>query len=148
MTTEPAGLAEPQSRFLERVADKSDLEPADTRSLVDEFLRVIQEFVDPAAWRIMSGIAGTEVEPVQETQRPENQRTIKEFLIELSEEEGLDDSRAATHARAVAETIRENATPEQVSKLDELLDDEFLALFETRERGELTDVDLPESWQE
>jgi uncharacterized protein (DUF2267 family) len=148
MTAERFGQAEQHSRILERVADKSDLEPRDAESLVNEFLRVISEFVDPQAWRLMNEITAADLDIADMSQRPEGQRTIKEFLLELSDEEGVTDPRGATHARAVAETILENATPEQVEELSELLDDDFLALFETLERGELTDVDLPESWQE
>ena len=128
-----------QERFVIAVSNKADIEPDEAEELIREFLSNLSEFVDDRAWEVISEIAPLTVER-RET-RAENERTMKTFLVSMSGEEEVETRRAARDSRAVAETIRERADDNQVETLESSLEEDFLALFESRGRGELTEPD-------
>ena len=124
--------------FLATVSEESGLEPADARILVEDFLTALAGYVPTDAWEIIASAVPLTVDVDAEPGRQVGS-TPKDFILEMSHEEGVGDRDSALHARAVAETIGSRLGEEQRNRLAELVDEDFLALFESSGRGELTE---------
>lgn len=133
-----------EAGFIIEVADRAGLSHAEARSLVEDFLDALSGFVSPEAWEFIAGLTPIELILDRDEIEPHPEdRDIEDFLLEMSEEEDVELPRAAEHARAVAEAISARASPEQLARLQSLVDNEdVLALFE-RARGELTSSESP-----
>ena len=126
-----------RDRFVIAVSNKADIELDEAEELIREFLSNLSEFVSDRAWEVINEITPLSVE--RREMRAEDERTMKTFLVSMSGEEEVETRRAARYSRAVAETIRERADDSQVKTLESTLEEDFLALFESRGRGELTE---------
>lgn len=91
------------------------------------------------AWQVVASLmAGG---PLGEPREPpvDGARTLRDFFRDIGDRERVSSATAAGYARIVAEAMAETMTPGELRRLREGLDDDFLALFETDHRGELTD---------
>lgn len=131
-----------RAEFLSRVAERANVPEEQASGLVDDFLTALAKTVDRGTWEKIQEIVPMAVD-AQQGEVGEKPLTIEQFLLELSGREPVADERAATHARAVAGAIREEASESQFEQLrSRMEDDTLLALFE-EERGELTAVADP-----
>lgn len=134
------------SEFFGRVSNEARVREEDARLLVEDFLRSISEYIGKEAAQVLQDIApaGLSVEKSEQNIRDE-ESTIKEFLLAMSDEESAPTEQAAKHARAVAQALRERADATSLRRLRELVEnEEILALFEL-DRGELTEVEPPKA---
>ena len=132
--------SETEMQFLGAVSEESGLEPADARILVEDFLTTLAGYVSPEAWQLVSSAVPFSVDMGRVVAQGDHGSTPKDFIAEMSGEEGVEEHSSALHARAVAEAIGASMSDDQRRRLAELVDDDFLALFETG-RGELTEPD-------
>jgi uncharacterized protein (DUF2267 family) len=124
--------------FVEDLAERAYLREEDAHELIVDFLEALPGFVDRETWDLISAMVPIEVTVDWEQVGEQEDLTMEEFLVEMSQEEGVESTRAAEHARAVAETIRSNADPEQMERLrSTMMNEDLLALFESV-RGEFT----------
>ena len=127
--------------FLSRVSERANVPPAEAGDLVEEVLDQLAKVLDPKSWETIEDILPFEVGAASSGDH--RSLSIEQFLVELSGDEPVEAERAASHARAVAETIRDAATEPQLRRLStQIQDDAILALFEEH-RGELTSVPEP-----
>lgn len=115
---------------------------SDARALVSDFINAISAFIGEEATETLLEISPVDVEVTRGDDRGE-EGSIEEFLLEMSDEEGVATGRAAEHARVVAEALRSRAGRRDLERLGRRIEDEgILALFELS-RGELTGPDPP-----
>lgn len=127
--------------FLSRVSERANVPQSEAADLVEEVLDDLANVLDPTSWETIQDILPFEVG--DGSSGSDRSLSIEQFLVELSGDEPVGAERAASHARAVAGTIREAATEPQLRKLSNQIEDEaILALFEEH-RGELTSVPEP-----
>lgn len=73
--------------------------------------------------------------------RPRERGEVEDLFKDVGDRRDLGTAVSARYVRVVAEAIRREMTEEDVDRLDDLLADDFLALFEVDHRGELTEDD-------
>lgn len=136
------------SRFVKDLAESAHLNKEDAQDLIADFLEALPGFVDRETWDFIHELVPVEVTADWEQVggEPED-RTMEEFLVEMSREEGVESPRAAEHARAIAETIHSHSDPDQMERLRSMMvNEDLLALFESV-RGELSSPDEREGPQ-
>lgn len=136
-------MTEPRSdsAFLSRIAEEAHLSERDARTLVSDFVRAVSGFVGEAATEILIDLTPADLGVIP-SRSHDDDASVEEFLLEMSDEEGVAAGRAAEHARVVAEALRSRATESDLARLQESIENEsILALFELT-RGELTEPDV------
>lgn len=136
-------MAVTEDSFIAEIADRANLSSDDARSLVEDFLAALPGFVSREAWELIAGLTPVAASVDWDERDLPEDRDVEDFFLEMSDEERVESRRAAEHARAVAETIRARAEPEELDALRSLVTNEdVLALFESV-RGELTSSESP-----
>lgn len=131
------------SEFIARVAELARIPEDDARSLVRDFFAALTGMVDRETWNLIRSLVPGEVEISWDEDADYETTTIEQFLLDVSRREPVAMDRAAEHARAVAEAVREQATESELRQLASAIeDDDLLALFEET-RGELTTPQTP-----
>lgn len=126
--------------FLETISEEAHIPERDVKPLLADFLSALSGFVSEEVIELLIDITPTDVNIERGGDRDSN-ATIEEFLLEMSDEEGVATGRAAEHARVVAEGIRSRAHNTDLRRLRDLIENEdILALFELN-RGELTETE-------
>lgn len=128
--------------FLADVAEGAHVPERDAKALVSDFVSAVSGFVGEEATAILIDLTPTEVDFDPGPDRG-GDASIEEFLLAMSDEEGVATGRAAEHARVVAEAIRSRAPRGELTRLQDAIENEgILALFELG-RGELTEPEAP-----
>lgn len=131
------------TEFYAHISNEARIPVEDAPSLVQGFLKAISEYVGEEAASVLEDVAprGTRVGKSDPSVRDDG--SIEQFLLDTSEEEAVEEGRAADHARVVAQALRARADESQWQRFQASIEEEnILALFEF-DRGELTDVDQP-----
>lgn len=131
-----------RQRFVSDLADAAFLEEPEAVELTRDFLDALAEFVDREVWESIASITPIEVSIDWSELTRRSDPTIEDFLLTMSDEEQVETRRSADHARAVAETIKRHARPDEVDQIARIRNEGILSLFETT-RGELTSPDAP-----
>lgn len=128
-----------ESSVVEMVAAEAGLDQQDAAELIREFLTTIQRYIPSSAWELLNGLV-----PPEMNGRPkpgdDQKQSIRDLILDLADEEDIESRRAASHARAVAMSLRSRANPAEVQRLKSQLPEDLLALFEMDSRGELTET--------
>ncbi|HEX2152449.1 MAG TPA: DUF2267 domain-containing protein [Acidimicrobiia bacterium] len=124
------------------VADEARLESWDeARRIIRSVTGAMIDHFEPAAWEVIEAVLPAEYVGEGTPGSTEEEQSVRDFFIDVGDREELGTATAARYARIVAEAIRNRMTPDQVQRLDDRLSDDFLALFESDHRGELTEPD-------
>lgn len=127
---------------LARVIDKGKLESvAEAERIVAAVTGAMAVYFESGAWQVVSALMMGG--PLGEPREPprDAERTLRDFFLDIGDREQVTSATAAGYARIVAEAMAETMTPEELRRLQERLDDDFVALFEADHRGELTEQD-------
>lgn len=130
--TQPASL-------LRAVMDKARL---DSEKEAEEIGRAVTDAMsthfEPEAWAVIEEVLPESwIGEGRDRSRPQA-GSVQDFFTDIGDSRDVGSAEAARYARVVAESIRENLSAEQVDVLEDTLNDDLLALFETDRRGELT----------
>lgn len=130
-----------RSRLVESVVERGRLESS---SEAEDIIRVVTtamaDRVRPEAWDVIGAAVPSGLEG--EGSPSENEvPSVSALFEEVAESLQLSTVTSATYVRVVAESISELLAASDLEKLERVLEDEFLALFEIDHRGELTEDD-------
>lgn len=132
------------SSFVEDLSERAYLSEEDAQTLIVDFLEALPGFVDRETWELIADMVPVKVTVDWDQRGEQEDLTMEDFLLEMSAEEGVESTRAAEHARAVAETIHDHSNPAQIERLrSTMVNEDLLALFEST-RGELTSHEEPD----
>lgn len=126
------------SRLAETVARRAQLEDAEeANAIVGAVAVAMAAHFDREAWNVIR--KRVPLDHVDGGDGGDPAGSVKDFFTDLGDREEIGGSApAARYARIVAEAIREEMSDAEVEQLREALSDDFLALFEVDERGEMT----------
>lgn len=126
----PFDLADAVAREanLESAEEAVPITQAVTGSMADHF--------EPDAWVVIRQHVPSKC--LGSSQPASESGTVKEFFTDIGDRANLGSAEAARYARIVAEAIRGRMSDVELRRLQETLSEDFLALFEAEERGEMT----------
>ncbi len=120
----------PHSDFVGEVAERAGLSRDDAKDLVPEFLETIRRFAPEVTSAQIVDLIPPELRDRTEEKTPVDDPTIRDFFLELAEDEDVTARRAARHARAVASTISDRAESQELEGIKSGLPAELADLFE------------------
>lgn len=117
----------------------------DSRSEAEDVIRGVTggmaDQLHPEAWQLITKVIPPEVRQREAPERRSGIPSVNALFEDVGERLDLGPPTAARYVRVVAEAINRGLEASDRQRLQEVLEDEFLALFEVDHRGELTEDD-------
>lgn len=113
--------------------------PEEAKDVIRHVTGAMADHFPPEAWKIVASVVSPDTRGSGGSGRPSPQATAEGLFEDVAARADLDPAEAARYVRVVAEAVRGQLTDADVARLDDLLADELLALFEVDHRGELTE---------
>lgn len=124
------------------VVDGARLESAtEAKRLIRSVTGAMIDYFEPDAWGIIEALLPADLVGEGSGGVAEEKQSVRDFFMDVGDREQQGTATAARYARIVAEAIRGQMSEDQIRRLDDRLSDDFLALFESDHRGELTQPD-------
>jgi uncharacterized protein (DUF2267 family) len=118
---------------LDSRAEAEDMIRAVTGAMIDHF--------PPEGSELLSTVVPAELMGEGTPGRSRETASVEDLFEDVGRRRALGPPTAANYVRVVAEAVRGRLSEVDLNRLDDLLADEFLALFEVHRRGELTEDD-------
>lgn len=129
------------SQVIDIVVEEARLESRrEARRIVGSVGRAMAGHFPEEAWSVVSKSMPDTAGP-RSDDRGRGGADVDAFFEEIAEYEELSPAVAARYARIVAEAVKRTMLEPEVARLTGALPNEYLALFESDQRGELTEPD-------
>lgn len=127
------------SDLIGAVMEKARLETREeTTEIVAAVTGAMASHFEAEAWEAIKPAIPAELVGEGEAVTGEEAHSVQHFFLAIGDRLEVSSAEAAVYARVVAESIRQELSPDQVQELAAVLNDDLLALFESGDRGELT----------
>lgn len=128
-------------RLVESVVERGRLESdSEAEGIIRAVTGALADQVRPEAWDVIGGAVPSDLRG-QGSPSEGGVPSASDLFEDVGERLQLGTPTSASYVRAVLEAISEFMPASDLERLDRVLEDEFLALFEVDHRGELTEDD-------
>lgn len=128
------------SDIIDTVAEEARLDSRrEAGRIVASVARAMATHFGPAAWQIVAERIPDTANIPRSDNESSNAADIDAFFEEVADYEELSPAVAARYARIVAEAVKDTMPESELARLSQELPDEYLALFESDHRSELTE---------
>lgn len=130
-----------RDRLVESVVQRGRLESdSEAEGIIRAVTGALADQVGPEAWDVIGGAVPSDLQG-QGSPDKGGVPSASDLFEDVGERLQLGSPTSASYVRAVLEAISELMPASDRDRLDGVLEDEFLALFEVDHRGELTEDD-------